>query len=498
MSPRYAYWIVALGAAAVVGCSHGSSQESTATTSGSSPANSSSTANSSSAVAANGGSSAAPTELNSPQSAASPVATPEQTTFNVTWNPQTKVIDAATVSQAYRGVAQDGSLTFDAASAPAIAALTPGTVTVFSGLALRKIVSVRSDGNQLHVVTAPAALNEAISDGQIAWKYNVNFANLAYVTPPGFHRVDVADDPNTWIDRLLASPALADAPVHYNGSIQDWDIDMKLTPNGDNLEMELTADKRHGGGLLEVKATGELDSLTNSVNIDLANGQTKRIGISDGNLHGKFDLTWSVTFDKDHGGDDKEIFNEAAVIKLPLGFRIPFFVGPLPFELNIKTGFSFSPAFTSKTTVAQGSYHASFGGDVAVNDATSGGGAQSTMDSDGGLDSYGGTLSVAPLGLSLTVMMPKIEIKLGAPEELETILGETSGDAFVALFIQANFVATGPVAIAPCERRELNVSGMYGYDAGLLGIGIASYNHQIFKRTRTYVIPSNIRLCQTS
>jgi hypothetical protein len=478
MIRRYAYWLIALGAVAIVGCSHGSSQES--------------------APAAGGSSTTAPAALNSPQSAASPIATPAQSTFNVTWNPQTKVIDAATVSQSYRGVAQDGSLTFDAASAPAIAALTPGTVTVFSGLALRKIVSVRNDGSQLHVVTAPAALNEAISDGQIGWKYNVNFANLAYVTPPGFHRVDVADDPNTWIDRLIASPALADAPVHYKGSIQDWDIDMTLTPNGDNLEMELTAEKSHGGGTLEVKATGELDSLTNSVNIDLANGQTKRIGISDGNLHGKFDLTWSVAFDKDHGGDDKDVFDEAAVIKLPLGFRIPFFVGPLPFELNIKTGFSFSPAFTSKTTVAQGSYHASFGGDVAVNDATSGGDAQSTMDSDGGLDSYGGTMSVAPLGLSLTVMMPKIEVKLGAPEELETILGETSGDVFVALFIQANFVATGPMAIAPCERRELNVSGTYGYDAGLLGIGIASYNHQIFKRTRTYVIPSNIRLCQTS
>ena len=107
-------------------------------------------------------------------------------------------------------------------------------------------------------------------------------------------------------------------------------------------------------------------------------------------------------------------------------------------------------------------------------------------------------MSVAPLGLSLTVMMPKIEMKLGAPEELEHLLGETSGDVFVALFIQANFVATGPVSIVPCERRELNIFGTTGYDAGLLGIGIASHNEIVFKKNRTIVLPSNIKLCQPS
>lgn len=479
MTRHHARWLIALGSAAIVGCSHGSSQESAP------PA---------------GGSTATPTILNTPESVVHPVATPQQTTFNVTWNPQTKVIDAATVSQAYRGVAQDGSLTFDAASAPAIAALTPGTVTVFSGLALRKVVSVRNDGTQLHVLTAPAALNEAISDGHIGWQYKIDFANLAYVTPPGFHRVDVADDPNTWFDRLIASPALADSPAHYKGNIKDWDVEMTLTPNGDNLEMELTAEKRHGGGTLEVKATGELASLTNAVNIDLANGQTKRISISDGGLHGKFDLTWNVAFDKAHGGEDEKVFDEAAVIKLPLGFSIPFPVGGVPFEIGIRTGFAFAPVFSSKTTVAQGSYHASFGGDVSVDNAVASNaeGAHSTVDSDGAIDSYGGTLSFAPLGLSVTVMMPKIEVKLGAPEALETILGETSGDVFVALFIQANFVATGPNSIAACERRELNVFGTAGYDAGLLGVGIASNNTVVFKRNRTIVVPSNIRMCQPS
>ncbi len=498
---RARLWIVLVAAAALAACSHGANPQ---TSSGAPLAAASST----------GGATPSSSATLIPN-----VQTPTQSTFNVTWNPQTKVIDQGTVAHAFRGLASDGSYTFDAASAPSIAALTPGTITVFSGLGLRKIVSVRNDGSQLHVATASVALDQAITNGHIGWQYNIDFGNLAYVAPPGFHRVDVADGP-TWFEHLIADPALAEAPVHYEGTIQDWFIDLTLTPERGNLETEIKATKRIDGGTLEVKGSGELDNLTNAVNIDLANGTTTRIAFNDGNLHGNFTLSWNIAFDKAHGGDQIQRFNERSVLKLPLGFSIPLMIGPIPFLIEVKTGFAFAPIFTSKTTVAQGSYHASFGGDVSVeNAAASDPGASASLQATGGIDSYGGTMSVAPLGLSVTLMMPKIEFGLGLPEELETGLGavreevshlvnrvtepeamesavgQTGGGAWVALFLQSNFIATGPLAIVPCEKRDLNVIGMVGYEAGLLGVSLTDQSKEVFRKTDTEIVPANIRLC---
>jgi hypothetical protein len=265
--------------------------------------------------------------------------------------------------------------------------------------------------------------------------------------------------------------------------------------------MEIDAKKTGaGGGTIELHAVGELDSLTNSVEIALANGSTTKISFDNGNLHGKVAFTWNVAFDAAHGGEDIKTLNEAEVEKLPIGLSVPFLVGPLPFSLKVKAAFAFSPFFSSKTTVAQGEYHTSFGGDVSMDKsstapATSAGSVQGTGD----IASYGGTLSVAPLGLSTTMMLPKIQLTLGAPEPLESVLGETAGGPYFAMMTQANFVATGPLSIVPCERRELNVIAIVGADASLLGHSIGKTDPKtVFSKNHTEIVPNNIKLCQSS
>jgi hypothetical protein len=479
------WFFVAASALALVSCSRASA-----------PTQSPAPAAFSSSVASAAPTATATGSENPAASTVPPAAVPSQQTFDVIWNPQTKIIDPATVRSAYRGVGSDGSITFDAAQAPTIAALVPGTITVFSGLALRKIVSVRNDGNQLHVATAPVALDQAITKGHIAWQYNASFGGLSYAQPSGLHLVD---DPGQWLAQLFAEPALADNALHYGGDIKDWDIDLTLAPRLNDLTIEFKATKEEGGGSIEVTGSGELDNFTNSVDMTIDGGSTRRIQFNNDGLQGKLDLKWTVAFDKEHGGEEVGKFNEPAVIKLPLSLTLPILAGPIPFELKINTGFAFSPFFSSKTTVAQGEYHTSFGGDVSMIDTPDGveTGPADQLKGDGQITTYGGTLSVAPLGLSLTFMAPKIELSVGAPEELETILGETSAGAWVALFVQANFVATGPVSIAACERRELVLTGTTGYEAGLLGIGLVSHKTEVFRKSYQIIEPPNITLCKS-
>jgi hypothetical protein len=447
-------------------------------------------------------------------------------TYNVTYKPGTKVIDAPTVAGAYQGVGSDGSLLFDARSAPAVAALTPQSVVIFAGLALRRVVSVAQAGNTLHVFTGPATLDEAIADGHIAWELPVAFGRVAFAPPPGFHRVFGPSVASAWQQPFLAE-ALADEPGYtFSGTVEDWDVTVKLVPDNGDLHMDLDAGRTIGGGKIELHGIGELDSLTNSVNITLSNGTTTQLSFDNKNLHGKLDMTWNVAFDKEHGGESVKEFSEPEVSNLPLGFSLPFLVGPLPFKLEFKTGFAFQPVFTSKVTVAQGEYHTTFGGALSVNDGSgsAGPGPDSQVNFTGGIDSSGGTLSVAPLGLSATLAMPKIVLTLGVPDALDNVLGElrSIGDAiprsdaltpqsepfkkilgetdagpYADIITQITFIATGPLAIVPCERRELHVSAIVGVSASLFGHDLAAVEPKtVVDKQVTEILPKNITLCK--
>jgi hypothetical protein len=483
---------------------------------------------------------------------------PSQSTFDVDWKPGTTVIEPSAVAQSFKGMAADGSMAFDGETAKRIAALPPYSVIVLSGLAVRRIARVQQVGSQLHVFTGPVALDDAIEQGHIKWRIPVDFNRVAIAMPAGFQPIERPMWAATWGGTLIPS-AYADEPgYNWKGNAGDWEAKLSVTPQNGDLKFELDAKKTIGGGTLSVHGSGELDSLTNSVEITLANGSTTQISFDNSNLHGKVDFTWDATFDKQHGGDDIKEFNKPTVANLPLGFSLPFVVGPLPFKLVFRTGFAFSPIFTSKTTVAHGEAHMSFGGAASVNSssagdtpaaATAAGAAppapasppandSSTMQADGTIDSYGGTLSVAPLGLSTTISMPKIVLTLGVPEALDNALSEIRGlggilgtDADTAkdaegmarsdaltnapgspfanlmgkqdsgpyfdVLMQYDFVATGPLSIAACERRELKALAMVGVEASLLGKSLVRVPPKtILEKNYKLIVPSNIKLCR--
>ncbi len=465
-----------------------------------------------SAVSAGAVSAGAPGSTSAFTSATAKLQTvsPADSTFDVHWNDATKVVPADTVAAAYRGAVDGGTLTFDAAKAPDLATLAPQSIVVFSGLAVRKVVSVKSDGTTISIATVPAALDEAVHDGHIAWHMPVDFSRVAFEPPPGFHRVVAASD-GSWESRLFEPAEAAGNEMTFKSDVDDWDVEVTLTPQGSDLHIVFDAKKTaQGGGYVDLHAVGELDDLSSAADIAIANGTTT--SVSDTNtLHGKVNLTWSVAFDKEHGDDDLKTLNESEIEKLPLHFSYPFVVGVVPMELKLSSGFQFSPFFSSKATVAQGSYDVSFGGTATMDQTASADGAPSgaapseaapdaNLAGTGDIDSYGGTLSIAALGLSTTVMMPKVQLAFGIPDLIfDGVLGESSGGPYVALMTQANFVATGPLSIVPCERRQLSVIGIAGADATLFGKSLARTKPRtVFKKDYTLVVPGNIKICQPS
>jgi hypothetical protein len=430
---------------------------------------------------------------------------PKSSTYEVTLKPATKLIGAATMTQAYRGAAADGTLTFDAAAAPDVAAILPGTVTVFAGVALLRVNGVTTSGGKISVAGTPAGLEDAIDHGRIAWSAPLDFSKVAFVPPPGFQRITEPKPPLLALAEVLiprAEAGLSLANNTWDGKVKAWAISIALTPSNGSLHLDLHATKTIDGGTIDVHGVGQFNGLTNEGSITLANGTTIQITFDNKNLNGTVDFDWKVAFDANHGGGEPQM-RDSDIINLPFALEIPMVLGPIPFKLNIKTGFAFQPAFSSKVTVAQGSYHAAFGGDVPMTDsadaapaADSGGG---TATGTGTINSYGGTQSVAAVGLSTTVALPKITLTIGLPSALSAILPAADlGGPYVTFMTQANFLATGVTTMVQCEKRELNLIIVAGYTPGLLGkLKLKPQSKTLLSKNYTEVRPPNITLCKS-
>jgi hypothetical protein len=433
--------------------------------------------------------------------------TPSKSRYEVALKPETRTIDADTMRRAYRGPAADGTLRFDAASAPAVAALTPGTVVIFSGTALLKVTSVKSSGGTISVAGTPAGLEEAMDHGHISWSAPLDFKKMAFNPPPGFHRVSPDQGPLMALKNFLGAPAEAEVSLSsntWNGKVKDWDVTIALTPSGGNLKIDVDANKSISGGTIDVHGIGKLNGLTNQTSITLENGSTTEITFDNSGINGTVDFNWKVAFDADHGGNDPKM-KEPDVENLPFSLDFPIPVGPIPFVVKFKTGFAFEPFFSSKVAVAQGSYHASFGGDVPMTDTAGAdspstapdAGGSASLSGDGSINSYGGTMSLAAIGLSTTVALPKITLSIGLPSALDSFLQSPDfGGPYATFMTQADFLATGTLTMVQCEKRELKILAVTGYKPGLLGkLKLQPKQKTVFEKDFTEIRPPNITLC---
>ena len=442
--------------------------------------------------------------------AANRTLTPTKSTYDVALKPDTKVIDGDTMSRAYRGSGTDGTLKFDAASAPAVAALKPGAVAIFAGTAILKVTSVNSAGGTISVAGTPAGLEDAIDHGHIAWSAPLDFKKMAFNPPPGFHRVAADSGPLLALKNFLGTPAQAGVSLSdnkWNGKVKDWDVTIALTPSNGNLHIDVDANKSIGGGTIDVHGVAQLNGLTNSTSITLVNGATTELTFDNDGIKGTVDFNWKVAFDADHGGNDPKM-KEPDVENLPFSLDFPIPAGPIPFVVKFKSGFAFEPFFSSKVAVAQGSYHASFGGDMPMTDsagADSGSAAadaapsgdSATLSGEGSINSYGGTMSLAAIGLSTTVAIPKISLSIGLPSALNSFLQSPDfGGPYATFMTQANFLATGTLTMVQCEKRELKIMAFVGYKPGLLGkLKLQPKSKTVFEKTFTEIRPPNITLC---
>jgi len=431
--------------------------------------------------------------------------------YQVTYSPNTVVIPRATVLKSLQSISSDESvLVFDDAE-PALRAVAPGKVILLERIGLRRVRDVKREGGHLAVLTEPATLTDAITDGIIKWNIPVHFADM---TTMARENGDAADGGG-----LLAFIPTAEAATSHSlsGKKNGWDYEVSAVPAPGRMNLGLKMKKSINGIEVSMDATGYIPDFNTLASIAIAQSSVTEMQMQNENLSGEMDLSFSAATTGAPGGFGKK------QVKLPAILKAPFFLGALPLTLEIGSAITFTPGLGANHQLAKAKFH------LAYNDLNgfSFGGGNSGTKANGGADGNGEILDAtgvtnAGIGVVVGVSMPRLEFKLGtgsivdALENLlptgladafkKTFLGDvaaaalgdaeesikTEGAANVQVILIGSFLASGPINLIPCDKTTFSFRASAGADASVLGKSAGEIAVDLFSKDIVKTHPPNI------
>ena len=442
-------------------------------------------------------------------------------TFKVTLRNDLVQVDHDSVERSIVAMSSDGTSFVFSHPPQSIVGAKPGTTVLFSGLALRKISSVRSNGDFALVQTDPATLTDAISDGIIAWDHPITFGGGTPVSARGpLDRKTLPDGTLTrWI-RSAALPALADesgAPVAVNhtGTANGWQYTTQTTVGTNQLNIDETLTRQDQGGMqIAMHAKGTLSNFNIAADIEIRDGQIVKFTYVNKNVKGTIDFQWTATKSESGVGS---LQKSDRLVTLPPLASIPLDFEGFPFTLDIDSAMLVEPAFTGKDESTHGHFTVNFSGDQGFTIANGTTTRVGATNGDVAIDDD--TSSLSPIAASAFVgalSLPKLELKPGiAPESLQPdngafadrakqLLAQSgyasalasatsslpSGGAYVQLITSAGTMNFGVAdSLIPCEQTTMELSLKVGNAAGL-GVSSTDPNETYMLKTWHRINPA--------
>lgn len=374
----------------------------------------------------------------------------DSTTYDVTYAPETVVVDEAHLGLMTDSDPENHVYTFDAAGVAAAGLpLEEGRPLIIHGVAARRISAVTENGGNLVVETEYMTLNEAITDGTIAWDYGVEFTpeKIAAIEVPGHGRV---------------VPKAA-TPVEFSFDIGEYNYEIKCTLDNTVATYDFIISK----GLVstaaaKLEAAGKLERFRSKDSITFAGGEPQEFGHELDAMRG--DLTVSLTVAASG--------NDAVNLELPATIMyIPFMVGLVPVELKVKVQFVVNavvPLGASARVSSKFSYDSTLGFNFDGAGATAAASAGNVNFGDSTHETGAPNHIAANFGLGF----PRVELD---------IFKES-----VVPWAQTAFLVGGTYTFQPaCQTADAMFIGAAGYELGLFGwVHLASGKITLFQEKK--------------
>jgi len=439
--------------------------------------------------------------------------------YDVALGPMTVAIDAATAGRVVRGISEDNAVFVLDGSDAEVRQLRVGKILLIEDVALRKVVAVEPDGDNLAVGTVEATLPEAIQNGTMKWNVPVRFGS------PLARLRERSESPGSLLGLLaggwLAPARLNAAAGNYekSGKLSGWDYKITSVPGPDRLDVNLYARKEVKGLSVELHGVGHLKDFETQATVEIADSALKYFDYSNKNLNGEMSFEWVAARE----GNAEPLKGPDAMFKFPAAFSMPLPIGGIPFVLEVTEALLIEPAFGEKREMGRGSFKVSYNG---VSGFGIKGGEPTANAKLAATSSIGDVISVSmvPSGVIIGVVAPKIELKLGAANGLEwlkkiapgttaltaaralektTILGKINdaiagigttlkkneAAAHVSVTTMYVMASSGPFSIVPCQKTTLTVFGKAGAGAKIMGVSVGEKSVDVFKQEFTRLVP---------
>jgi len=373
----------------------------------------------------------------------------DSTTFEVTWASDTVLIDEENLDLLVAADTENHTYTFDEAGLAARGlAVEADDVLVLHGLDVRRISTVTTDAGQLVVETASASLNEAITDGTMAWDRGIEF------TP---------DQVKSFSFNGQAYPVPKDGtPIDLSLTIGEFTYHIQATLDGVKSDFTFTVSKEISAGIgAELVARGAIERFRSQNTYVFSGGELENAESGANGLRGEATLELVVA----GSGDNYELLN------LPVSvFTVPFTVGPIPVVLDIKIRFIINmivPVDGSARVSTGFAYDSDLGFQYQGTQVTTSGGLAG-HDIEEGEHQTGASGHIAAI---FGVGFPRVELSLPG--------GLATGWAQMAFQIGGTYGTT-----PPCQTADATLLGSVGYQLSAFGLFGVSGVKTLFQEDR--------------
>lgn len=371
-------------------------------------------------------------------------------TYDVTYAPDTVLVDEAHLGLMTDSDPDNHAYTFDAAGVVAAGiALEAGRPLIIHGTAARRISSVTGNGGSLVVETEYMTLNEAITDGTIAWDYGVDFTpeKIAAIEIPGYGRV---------------IPKEA-TPVEFSFDIGAYHYEINCSLNDVVATYDFNITKGLGGTAeAKLQATGKIERFRSQDSITFAGGEPQEFGHELDAMRGDLTLNLIVAASG----------NDAVNLEIPATIMyIPFMVGPVPVELKVKVQFVVNatvPFGASARVSSKFSYDSTLGFNFDGASATAAASVGNVNFGDATHETGAPNYIAANFGMGF----PRVELD---------IFHES-----VVPWAQTAFLIGGTYTFQPaCQTADAMFIGAAGYELGFFGfVQLASGKITLFQEKK--------------
>ncbi|HOU54363.1 MAG TPA: hypothetical protein PLQ97_10585 [Myxococcota bacterium] len=381
--------------------------------------------------------------------------TTDTSVFQVTWADNARLVSETDGKAHLKGNAPGPDTLeyrFDG-GATAIEALQPGQVAVLAGIAYRKVVEVRREGDDIVLATARTTLPEAIRDGTMEWNLPVDFARAAQ---SGALRVTYGD-----AELHRVSSAL-EGGISWEGELEGWNLAVRLVPSTGRLDVEATAKKKVlGEDRIGLNATGHVEGLRLSGRVGIAGGVTETFQAAAQDVRGQLHVK-AAAF---NAGASQEL------LRVPLGIDVPVEIGPVPLIVKIKAHVNVTAELALNDSEADAEVDFAFDAHQGIRLAGSSIAPDANLDSFSAENILGGAADYVAAGMSACLEFPRLEVAMA---------GE-----FASVGLSQNNCVSAFYSFDPaCNQVKGTVTGVALYNVGFWGITLAGGQVELYKQER--------------